>query len=69
VALTTWQMLPAPNTFEPALNIISKILKIPLFRKYKSRIENNTVRTNKSERDFCVLDIKIRKNKIKSHSG
>jgi len=30
-----WQMLPAPNTFEPASNIISKIPKIPFIIEMK----------------------------------
>ena len=60
------QMLPAPNTFQPTPNIISKFRKYSfLFWKWKSGIENNTFRKNKFRRDFCVSDIKIRKKKIK----
>jgi len=61
-------MLPAPNTFEPAPNIISKIPKIPFISKMKIRIENNAFWKNKFVRDFCVSDIKVQKKKSKSHS-
>jgi len=36
-AIYTWQMLSAPNTFEPAPNIISKTPKISFISKMKIR--------------------------------
>jgi len=49
------QLLPAPNTFEPASNTISKNSKIPFILKI------NAFWKSRSGRDYCVPDIKILK--------